>query len=91
MGWEVEHQFSMHQQDEELPITVGHFPALSLVPMPCPDPVEARQAEAAQAGAWSSMRKEGSCAVFGVEVTVVLLLASDKAALTASASCWKSH
>lgn len=58
------------------PCDWGHFPALSLVPKPCLDPVQAGQAEAAQAGAWPSVGRECSCPVFGVEVAIVPLLAA---------------
>lgn len=48
---------------------------------PCPVQTlsrqEARQAEEAQAGAWPSVGREGSCAVFGVEVAIMPLLAAN--------------
>lgn len=55
----------------------GQFTALSLAPMPCPGPVQEEQAEAAHSGAWPSMGREGSYAVFAVEIAITLLLAAD--------------
>lgn len=75
-GWKMEHQLCAPAR-LGAPCDWGHFPAPPLVPMPWPDPGQAGQAEAAQAGAWPSMGREGSCTVFSMEVAVVLLLAVD--------------
>lgn len=56
-----------------------HRSSMTVVGSGCPweRPVQEEQAEAAQSGAWPSMGREGSCAVFAVEIAIALLVAAD--------------